>query len=534
MRYPAAFAPLVHKPFRLFWTAQFAASLGTWMQNTAAGWLMTELDASTTMVALVQTAALLPVFVLAPLAGALADMVDSRRVLVGNSIFLLLAAALLAGMTALGWTGAWGLVLLTFAFGIGTAMIGPSWQAVVGDLVPRSALAGAIALNSMAYNGARAIGPAMAGLVVGAVGTAACFGANAAAYVAVVGILLLLPRTREPSPSGGLLVALRDGVRFARASVALRTVLGHDLLYFAAAAPLFALLPLVARTELGAGPAGYGMLLAGMGIGAVTAGFVLPSLRARATPHQLLLSATLGTAVALAGLAAAPNLAAGTAATFVFGFIWLTGNAQLQYVLQSSLPPWVRARAISFHQMVLNGALAGAGLMWGIGGEFLGVRATLAAGAAVALAAAALGRLSPLRAASQAEAEMAPAPADPAPPPAADAAALPTGTIGAVFVTNAWVVPLANREKFVALMEEVGRQRRAAGAFTWTIAQDLAEPEHWIEAWGAESFDDHGRIIARTTLALATLLDQAAALAPGPPASRLWVSPDRHGPRLDA
>jgi MFS family permease len=522
MRAPAAFAPLVHKPFRLFWIAQLASGLGTWMQNTAAGWLMTDLSATPTMVAMVQTAALLPVFVLAPLAGALADMVDNRRLLVGNSAFLLGAASLLALLTWLDLTSAWGLVSLTFAFGIGTAMIGPSWQSLVADLVPRSSLAGAIALNGIAFNGSRAVGPALAGLVVGAVGTAACFGANALSYAVVLIILPLLPRSRQPSPSGGLAVALRDGFRFARASVALRAVLARDLLYFAAAAPVFALLPLVARESLGAGPAGYGLLLAGMGVGAVTAGFLLPTFRAKASPDRLLMLATLGTTVALAGLSAAPNIAAGMAATFIFGFTWLIGNAQLQFVLQSSLPTWVRARAISFHQMALNGALAGAGLLWGFGAEFLGVRTTLAAGAAVALATVILGRLSPLRAAPQAEAEMAPAPAAPVP----EAAMLLGGHIGAVFVTNAWVVPIANRPKFMALMEEVGRQRRSAGAFTWTLAEDIAAPEHWIEAWGAETFDDHGRIIARTTLALATLLEQANALAEGPPLCRVWVSPE--------
>jgi len=524
MRSPAAFAPLVHKPFRLFWIAQLASSLGTWMQNTAAGWLMTDLSATPTMVALVQTAALLPVFALAPLAGALADMVDNRRLLVGNSIFLLVAAAVLALLTWAGLTTAWSLVALTFAFGIGTAMIGPSWQALVADLVPRASLASAIALNSIAFNGARAVGPALAGLVVGLVGTAACFGANAASYLAVVAVLLLLPRAREPMPSGGLAVALRDGFRFARASVALKAVLARDLLYFAAAAPVFALLPLVARESLGAGPTGYGLLLAGMGVGAVIAGFLLPAFRIRAEPDRLLMLATVGTTTALAGLAVAPGVAAGMAATFIFGFAWLVGNAQLQFVLQSSLPTWVRARAISLHQMTLNGALAGAGLLWGFAGEFLGVRATLAAGAAVALATVILGRLSPLRAAPQAEAEMAPAP--PSPPPTPEAAMLMAGTIGAVFVTTAWVVPIANRRKFMALMEEVGRQRRAAGAFTWTIAEDIAAPEHWIEAWGAESFDDHGRIIARTTLALATLLKDAALLAEGPPMARVWVAPE--------
>lgn len=527
MRAPAAFAPLVHRPFRLFWTAQLASSLGTWMQNTAAGWLMTDLDASPTMVALVQTAALLPIFVLAPLAGALADMIDNRRLLLVTVGWMLASALLLAVLTAAGQTTAWGLVGLTFAMGIGMAMTGPSWQGLVADLVPRSALAGAIALNGIAFNGARAIGPALAGVVVGAVGTAACFGANAATYAIVLGILPFLPRPRDPAPSGGLAVALRDGWRFARASVALKTVLARDLLYFAAAAPLFALLPLVARQELGAGPAGYGLLLAGMGVGAVSAGFVMPALRQRFSFDRLLMLSTLGGAAGLAGLAVAPGVAVGMAATFAFGFTWLIGNACLQFVLQSSLPTWVRSRAISFHQMTLNGALAAAGLLWGWAGEFLGTRSTLAAGALVAIAAALLGRLSPLQPAPQAEAEMAPTPALPAVP--VETARLLAGSIGAVFTTTAWLVPIPNRQRFMALMEEVGRQRRAAGAFTWTLAEDVAEPENWIEAWGAETLDDHARITGRTTVALAALLEQAAGLCAAPPQTRVWVSPEGGG-----
>lgn len=523
MRLPAAFSPLATKTFRVFWIAQVAASLGTWMQNTGAGWLMTDLSSSPTMVAMVQVASLAPIFLLAPIAGALADMIDNRKLLTATMAWMFVAAAILAVLTLYGWTGPWGLVGLTFAIGIGTAMTGPSWASLVPDLVPRAQLAPAIALNGMAFNGARAIGPAIAGVLVSAVGTAACFGANALSYGVVLALLPLI-RTGAPTQStGNIAAAIRDGVRFARASVALKTVLARDILYFAAAAPIFALLPLVARQELGAGPQGFGLLLAAMGVGAVTAGFLLPRFRQYASFDRLLMYSTLGTAAGLAGLAFAPILAVGMAAIFVFGAAWLIGNSCLQVVLQTSLPTWVRARAISFHQVALNFALAAAGLLWGWLAEGFGVRTTLAAGAVVAVAAALLGRLRPLMPAAAAESELAPA----VPPVAVAPEASPILLAGltAVFVTTSWTVPLDRRPALMALMEEVGRLRRAAGAAGWTLAEDVGAPEQWIEVFVADGWAEYERICGRTSVALASLLERAAALASAPPETRIWVSP---------
>jgi MFS family permease/branched-subunit amino acid transport protein len=523
MRLPAAFSPLATPTFRVFWIAQLASSLGTWMQNTGAGWLMTDLSNSPTMVALVHVASLAPVFVLAPIAGALADMVDNRKLLSVTMAWMFAAALLLAVLTHFGLTGPWGLLALTFAIGIGMAMAGPSWQSLVPDLVPRKELAPAIALNGMAFNGARAVGPALAGVLVAAVGTAACFGANALSYAVVLALLPLIRTATPPSSTGNIAAAIRDGVRFARASVALKAVLARDLLYFAAAAPIFALLPLVARGELGAGPQGFGLLLAAMGVGAVTAGFVLPRLRAWASFDRLLMLSTLGTALGLAGLALAPVLEVGMAAIFVFGASWLTGNSCLQVVLQTSLPTWVRARAISFHQVALNFALAAAGLLWGWLAEGLGVRATLGLGALVAVAAALLGRLRPLLPAAPAESEIAPRQVPMAVAP--EAAPILLGGLSAVFVTSAWSVPLDRRPAFMALMEEVGRLRRAAGASGWTLAEDIGAPENWIEVFMADGWAEYERIVGRTSVALASLLERAAGLASSPPETRIWVSP---------
>jgi MFS family permease len=523
MRLPAAFSPLSVATFRTFWLAQLASSLGTWMQATGAGWLMTDLSASPAMVALVQTANLAPVFLLAPIAGALADMIDNRKLLTATMAWMFGAALVLAVLTHYGATGPWGLVLLTFAIGIGMAMTGPSWSSLVPDLVPRAQLAPAIALNGIAFNGARAVGPALAGVLVSAVGTAACFAANAISYGVVLALLPFI-RTGAPAQSNGsVAAAIRDGVRFARASVALQTVLARDILYFAAAAPIFALLPLVARVQLGAGPKGFGLLLAAMGVGAVTAGFLMPRLRQRASYDRLLMFATLGTATGLGGLALAQGLPLGMLAIFIFGASWLIGNSCLQVVLQTSLPSWVRARAISFHQVALNFALAAAGLLWGWLAEGFGVRTTLAAGALVALAAAALGRLRPLTAAAPAESELAPAPSRASMVPAASPIQL--GSLRAVFVTSAWSVPLDRRPAFMALMHEVGRLRRAAGAADWTLAEDVGAPEHWIEVFVADGWAEYERICGRTSVALASLLERAAALASAPPETRIWVSP---------
>ena len=267
MPLPAAFQPLRHPNFRLLWTATLFSNMGLWVQNTGAGWLMTILDGRPGMVALVQTASLLPVFLLAMPAGALADILDRRRFLIGAQLWMCFSALLLCLLAAVGLIGPWGLLALTFALGIGSAINFPAFSAVTPELVPRADLAQAIVLNGIGFNLARALGPALGGLLMGVAGPQATFALNAACVLVLV-VALFLWRRQAPAgrlPNEHFLSAMRTGVRFVVASPALRGTILRSLVTFFAGAAIWGLLPLLVRRQLGLGPEAYGLMLAAMG-----------------------------------------------------------------------------------------------------------------------------------------------------------------------------------------------------------------------------------------------------------------------------
>ena len=259
----SAWSPLRLPVFRMLWIATLASNVGTWMHDVGAGWLMTSLSPSALMVALVQTATTLPIFLLALPAGALADIVDRRRYLLVVQVWMAAVAGLLAVLTLGGLTTAWTLVGLTFAMGVGTAMMMPAWAAVTPELVPRPQLQSAIALNSLGINVARAIGPALAGLVVAQLGTGAVFVLNALSYLGVIWVLALWRREAPVSslPSERFFAALRSGVRFARHAPQLQSAVVRGVSFFLFASASWALLPLVARGLPGGGPERFGALL---------------------------------------------------------------------------------------------------------------------------------------------------------------------------------------------------------------------------------------------------------------------------------
>ncbi|MBN8889490.1 MAG: MFS transporter, partial [Rhodospirillales bacterium] len=283
MRLPAALAPLRHPLFRMLWTANLVVSMGVWMQNTGAGWLMATLAPDAFTVSLVQAATILPVFLLALPAGALADIIDKRLFIIGTQSWMLAAAALLAVLTLAGLTGIWGLLALTFAIGAGAAMNNPAWGSVMAEVVPRQDLVQAIALNGVGFNLARAVGPALAGFLVLAGGPALAFALNALSYVAVIVALLSWHRRRRHSalPREHMLSAMRAGLRFTRHTPAMQAAMLRSAAFFFAAAAPWAMLPLVVKEQLHLGAGTYGILLGLMGVGGVTAGMVLPQILAR-------------------------------------------------------------------------------------------------------------------------------------------------------------------------------------------------------------------------------------------------------------
>ncbi|MGK7865509.1 MFS transporter [Falsiroseomonas sp. E2-1-a4] len=522
MNLPTALTPLRHPAFRLLWLANLCSNTGMWMQNTGAGWLMTSLAPSPLMVSLVQVASLLPVFLLALPAGALADIVDRRRYLILAQAWIAASGALLA---VLAWTdnlGAWGLVGLTFCIGIGTAMNSPAWAATTPETVPRQDLTGAIVLNGIGFNLSRTVGPAIGGFTVAAAGAEATFALNALSFVAVIIALLFWKREapRATLPKEHFISAIRAGMGYARASPVLRGVMLRGFVFFLFAAALWGLLPLLVRQQLGLGPEWFGIMLAAMGVGAVGAGLLLPSLRGRLDRSGTVTLAAVITGVALVLLGQAQHWAVALLAMLLYGVGWLAGASTLQACAQLSVPGWVRARAIGIYQLVTFGGLTlGAGF-GGYGGEALGIGAALGLSGVLCAGGGLLVRryaIEPPAAETATPAPDAPAPSVPTPEPAAPSLArLLTDESGQVLEVVRYQIAPENRVAFLNAMAACRQVRLRSGAQGWRLYEDVAHPERWVELWLMDSWTEHLREEGRMTEWDRSVLARAAALHAGP------------------
>jgi MFS family permease len=517
MRMPAAFVPLRHPAFRLLWLANIIANTGMWMQNTGAGWLMTSLAPSPMMVSLVQVASLLPVFLLALPAGALADIMDRKRFLLIAQAWVAACGLLLAILTFSGALGAWGLLALTFAIGAGTAMNSPAWSATTPEVVPRADLAQAIVLNGIGFNLTRAIGPAIGGLVVAWAGPEATFALNGICFVIVIFALLAWKREapRSTQPKEHFLSAMRAGLGFVRASPVLRATMIRGCVFFLFGAAVWGLLPLLVRVQLGRGPEWFGIMLACMGVGAVGAGFLMPMLRGRLDRGGTVTAASIlgGAALVLLGQSVTPLMAG--LAMALYGVAWLAGASTLQASAQLAVPGWVRARAIGIYQVATFGALATGALLGGWAGEALGLGLALgAAGTICALGALAVRHL-PIEPQTAAPPPPGPAPL-PKPEPAAPALAaqLAAGSGQVLEVVRYQIAP-ADRAEFLAAMAECRQVRLRSGALGWRLFEDIAHPDRWVELWAVENWTDHLREAGRLTDWDRAALARAASLHKG-------------------
>ena len=379
-----AWGPLRHPVFRALWIASVAANVGTWMQNVGAAWLMTSLTPSPTLVALVQTATSLPFLVAALPAGALADIVDRRKLLMAAQGWMFLVALVLAVLT---WIGAMTpalLLVLTFALGLGLAVNLPTWQSIQPDLVPRSELPQAIALGGVNINLSRAIGPAIGGFVIRRDGTSRDVPDQRGHFplrtVRLLPVARIAARHRaDGTPAGG--GAGRPAIRAQRAGPESCARPGGPTLMVGGSA-ILALLPLVARQELGLGSEGYGLLLGCFGAGAVTGAALLPRFKQTASPNLLVGAASVVLAATTAVLALVQNPFAASIALLVGGVAWLSTMANLNTTAQMVLPAWVRARGLSVYVLVFQSCIAAGSAGWGLVAERLGVRAALTLAAA--------------------------------------------------------------------------------------------------------------------------------------------------------
>ena len=492
---PGAWAPLKLPMFRVFWLASLGSNIGTWINGTASGWVMTDLSSSPVMVSLVQAAASLPLVLFALGAGAFADIIDRRRYLIATQIWLVLSAAALAFLAATDRLDAWNLLILTFALGSGAAMAMPALSAVIAELVPGKLLPQAISLGSLSMNLARSIGPALGGLLLAQFGAWAAYSLNAISFFGM--FLMLWYWKRRPSddvlPPERFMQALRAGLRYAGLASQFRAVLIRATAFILFATSTWALLPLIARHELAGNSDTYGFLLTFVGIGAVAAAILLPRIRAYSTPDGVVLGATIIYAVTTLCLATLKSETMAYGVMAICGAAWISVLSSLQLAAQISVPAWVRGRALSLYLMVFSAGMTFGSLLWGWIAAQAGTPAALAISAAGAVLAALAVRGFSLGAYEAPD--LAPSYHWPHP----SAAEEPDKDRGPVLVTIEYEVALNQREAFLEAMQQLGAIRRRDGAFAWGIFEDIARPGQYVELFQHDSWLDHLRQHARVT-----------------------------------
>ena len=518
---PGAWAPLRRPVFRALWIAQATSFLGTWMQTVGAQWFLTERSASATEIAAVQTATSLPVLLLALPSGVLADLVDRRRVLIGSTAAAALVAVVLTALTAADLLSSAGLLGLTALLGVTSALTIPAWQATQPELVPRSELPAAAALNGISMNIARAIGPAVGGLIVAAGGPAWVFALNAVSFLAVAGVVAGRLRPADPvrREAERLGAAMRAGLSYVRFAPVLRRILLRAGLWALPATALWALLPVVAAQRLGLGSGGYGLLLGALGAGAIGGALVLGRVDLRRRPNRLTAGCSLLYAVAMAVLALTRSPVLAFAVLLAAGGCWLAVLSTLNALAQLVLPRWVRARALATYTVVFFGGQAVGGVLWGAVADLTSVPTALLAAAAALL----LTGLTVRRLGLYDISHVDPSPSAHWPEPSL--ALEPDPAAGPVLVLTEWTVPPERAGDFVAAMSRVARARQRTGGRQWSLFQDGARPDRFVETYLVPSWAEHLlQHDERMTVTDARNEATARALADGPPTvSHLFV-----------
>ncbi|PZW48269.1 putative MFS family arabinose efflux permease [Humitalea rosea] len=510
---PNAFAPLRQRTFAIIWAATVVGNIGVFMRDVASSWLVAEISGSPAAVALVQAASTLPIFLLGIPAGVLADILDRRRLLIGTQIGLALVSGLLAVLALTGGLDVTLLVVLTFVGGLGAALAGPNWQAIVPELVPKPLLRDAVALNSLGFNIARAIGPALGGVVLVTFGAAATYGADVLSYVAVLGALLWWrrPERKRDGLSEHFGGGLRAGLRFARASRELHRVLTRAVIFFVCASAVWALLPLVARNLMGGGAGFYGLLLGGIGGGAVAGALVLPRVRRHLSADGILLGAAICVAAVMLALALRPPQALGLAIAVVLGAAWIAALTTFNGIIQAVLPDWVRGRGLAIYLTTFSGAATLGSLAWGALAEATGVAGALVAGAAaLVVLAATAGRLR----LPSGEADLAPALHWPEP----ELNGPVEGDRGPVLILVEYRIDAADGPAFRAALHQLASERRRDGAYAWGLTEDAAAPGQIVEWFLVESWAEHLRQHHRVSAADADVQAEARRFHIGPEA----------------
>ena len=505
-------APLRHAVFRRIWLASLVSNLGILIQGVGAAWAMTQMTSSADKVALVQTALMLPIMLIAMPAGAIADMHDRRIVALVSLGIALVGATVLTVLAWLGLVTPNILLALCFVVGSGMALFGPAWQASVSEQVPAETLPAAVALNGISYNIARSFGPAIGGIVVATAGAVAAFAVNAVLYLPLMVVLFLWNRTHEPSrlPRERLNRAIVSGVRYIANSPSIRIVLIRTLVTGVIGGSVSALMPLVARDLLHGGAQTYGIMLGAFGMGAVFGALNIGEVRRRMSGEAAVRACAISMAGAIAAVALSTNAILTAIALVLAGAVWMLAVALFNIGVQLSAPRWVAGRSLAAFQASIAGGIAIGSWGWGHLTDLAGVEIALLVSAGLMLLSPLLGiwlRMPPVGARNEDATELL---ADP------EVRLSLTGRSGPLVVEIEYRVAQDSARAFHNVMQEVQLSRQRNGAYGWSIARDIADPELWTERYHCPTWLDYLRQRNRATQSERALHQRAIDFHLGP------------------
>jgi predicted MFS family arabinose efflux permease len=489
-------SPFKHIAFSVIWSATVVSNIGSWMYSAASGWLMTSLSPNPLIVSLVQAATTLPMFLFALPAGALADMVDRRRLLLVAEIGLTAISIIFAGLVWLDAVNPVSLLAFAFLAGVGSALTAPAWQSTVPLLVPKPDLQSAVVLNGIGINISRAVGPGLGGILTASFGIAAPFWINA---ISNFGVIAALVWWRSPRNTDGHLPAerfwgaMRNGFRYARYNPHLRATLMRAFGFFLFASAYWALLPLLARNQIAAGPELYGILLGAIGLGAILGAFAVRPLKTVLGPNRLAAAATIGTATSLVLFGISFTMLPALIASVIAGLSWIAALSSLNVSAQLALSEWVRGRGLALFVVVMFGSMTLGSVIWGQLAGTVGLPTThfvAAAGALLSIVATWRWKLQ-----TADGLDMAPSMHWPSP--------ITTHEVeqdrGPVLITVEYNIAPESRDEFLAALYQLAQERRRDGAFAWGIYEDTATEGRMVETFMVESWLEHMRQHQRVT-----------------------------------
>jgi len=513
---PSLWRPLRVSTFRNLLVADVVSDIGTFMQNVGAAWLMVSLGAGPIYVALTQTAASLPYFLLALPAGSAGDIFDRRKLVLATELWMMGVALLLAVFTIGGFMSPWLLLALTFALSAGDAFETPTWRAILPELVPKEDIAAASALNGIEFNLARAVGPALAGMIIAAAGVATAFVAN---FVSFFGVILVVARWKRPvrrrsTPAESFSGATVAAVRYVRHSPVILTVLLRTgvVMFFSSA--LFALLPAVARS-VNKTAIGYGLLLGCFGFGAIAGAFAMQSARARWSTETVVSAGVAILGLVMVAIGALPSLITLAAVMLIGGAAWVIFSSLINALIQNLAPDWVRARVLAIFILVYQGSYAFGTAAWGAVAQQASIRTALVYSGIATIATISVAVFAKL---PDSTADLSPWNHWRMPVVIQEVG----GDLaqGPVLVTIDYAIVPKRTAEFLEAMHEYSRMRRRDGAYRWGIFRDTEVADHYLEIFLVNSWAEHLRQHERQTKADRELEQRLYSYVAAPPTVR--------------